>query len=669
MGPRLGTLLTALLGAALLPLVAASPAAAKPSCHGKKATIVLGGGNNKYVARNHGHGNQVVIAGAGDDYIVTGKGSDVLCAGDGNDRILAGKGTDRVFGGTGNDSIVNVKGKDSSFGEDGNDQMLGGPSADTMDGGPGNDVVNGASDRDNLKAGAGEDLVLGEDGSDTIDGGDDNDEIHGGAGGEEMGGGTGDDRLEGDLLDDHMDGGPGTDLLVGGHGTDQLSGGGGDDWMRGGPNGDEYAGGDGGDTVSYADTTPSWDTTTGVDLDLGAGSATTPDGTEKLSGVEAVLGSAFDDTLHGSAASEALDGGPGDDKITGGGGADQVTGGPGNDSCDVKASLCGSGSAPETPSDPRPSGSYAYLDPRGRDPGLYVMGQQGDDDLTVSATGWVVSVVSSGRPIVPLGGSIDSCVRSEGGVSCPVPATALSFVTVWGDSGNDPLSLSGAFPSQMTTLMDGGPGDDVLNATPGDDILFSGQAGADVLNGADGSDALLALGAGGDKLAGGGGNDQLVSEDLCQGHQYDGGPGFDIAGFARYKFAPRNGVTATLGGTATGASRGSCSATRLAGDLEILEGSDGPDVLGGTNGKDPLILGRGGDDTIRGNGGADTIDGGSGNDSLFGDAGFDTLEAKDGQRDRTVNCGRGGGQAFLDGNDPAAGCRKLKASKRKRKNR
>jgi Ca2+-binding RTX toxin-like protein len=221
----------------------------------------------------------------------------------------------------------------------------------------------------------------------------------------------------------------------------------------------------------------------------------------------------------------------------------------------------------------------------------------------------------------------------------------------------------------MTTLMDGGPGDDVLDATAGDDILFSGQAGADVLNGAEGSDALLALGTGGDKLAGGGGNDQLVSEDLCQGHQYDGGPGFDIAGFARYKFAPRNGVTATLGGTGTDPLRGNCSATRLAGDLEILEGSDGPDVLGGTNGKDPLILGRGGDDTIRGNGGADTIDGGSGNDSLFGDAGFDTLEARDGQRDRAVNCGRGGGQAFRDGSDPAAGCRKLKASKRKRKNR
>src|SRR3954449_2825558 len=91
------------------------PAAqAKPSCHGKKATVVLGGGNNKYVAPHQGHGNLVVIAGAGDDYIVTGKGSDVICAGDGNDRVLAGRGSDHVYAGAGADTIQNIKGKDSS---------------------------------------------------------------------------------------------------------------------------------------------------------------------------------------------------------------------------------------------------------------------------------------------------------------------------------------------------------------------------------------------------------------------------------------------------------------------------------------------------------------------------------------------------------------------------
>jgi Ca2+-binding RTX toxin-like protein len=215
--------------------------------------------------------------------------------------------------------------------------------------------------------------------------------------------------------------------------------------------------------------------------------------------------------------------------------------------------------------------------------------------------------------------------------------------------------------------VDGGPGSDVLDGTPGDDVLFSGQSGNDVLNGGDGSDALLALGTGGDKLNGGAGNDQLVSDDVCQGHDYNGGPGYDIAGFARYKF--KSGVDATLGGSASDPSRGNCTPTKLGGDLEILEGSNGPDHLTGTNGKDALILGRGGDDVINGMGGADTIDGGSGNDTLLGGGGFDTLESKDGVRDRGVNCGSGGGQAYRDNSDPVTGCKKLKASKRKRKGR
>ena len=486
-----------------------------------------------------------------------------------------------------------------------------------MDGGTGNDVIDGGSDRDNLQGGAGNDLILGDDGSDTITGDDGNDEIHGGSGGEDMNGGGGNDRLYGDLLDDHMDGGTGDDLLVGGHGGDKMSGGSGNDWMRGGPNGDDYSGGDGTDTVSYGDTTPSWDTTSGVDLDLARGTAVTPDGNETLAGVENILGSAFDDTIRGTGNADGLDGGPGNDKITGGAGADELNGGPGNDSCDVtsgdKTTACGLGTSPESPPDPRPASSYVYMDPRGPDPGLYVLGQQGvgNDDLLVTAGGPTFAVTSrAGTAIARLPGSTDTCTAGNASVSCPAPSTTLGFITVWGDSGDDHLSLAGSYPSTMTTLMDGGPGSDTLDGTSGDDVLFSGQSGADVLNGGDGSDALLALGTGGDKINGGGGNDQLVSDDICQGHEYNGGPGFDIAGFARYKFAPKNGVRATFGGTATDPARGNCNPTHLDNDLEILEGSDGPDILTGTNGKDPLILGRGGDDVIHGMGGADDLDGG-----------------------------------------------------------
>jgi Ca2+-binding RTX toxin-like protein len=395
-----------------------------------------------------------------------------------------------------------------------------------------------------------------------------------------------------------------------------------------------------------------------------------------LNGVEDILGSAFDDTIKGTGGADGLDGGPGNDKITGGAGADNLSGGPGNDTCDVtagdKTTACGLGTLAETPPDPRPSGAFVYMDPRGPDPGLYVLGGQGvgNDDVLVTAASGILSVTSrAGTAIAKLPGPIDTCAVQGAAVNCPTPPTGLSFVTVWGDQGNDHLSLSGTYPPTMTTVMDGGPENDTLDGTPVDDILFSGQSGNDVLNGGDGSDALLGLGTGGDRLNGGNGNDQLVTDDVCQGHDYNGGPGFDIAGFARYKYAPKNGVKATLGGTASDPDRGNCIPSHLGNDLEILEGSDGPDVLTGTNGKDPLILGRGGNDTIHGMGGADDVDGGSGIDSIYGDGGFDTLEAQDGARDRAVNCGNGGGEAFRDKSDPASGCKKLKKSARKRKGR
>jgi Ca2+-binding RTX toxin-like protein len=644
-------------------------AQAKPSCHGKKATVVLGGGNNKYVARNHGHGNQVVIAGRGNDTIVTGKGSDVVCGGDGNDRIMAGKGSDRVYGGTGDDLIINIKGKDSSFGEDGNDQLLGGPSGESMDGGVGNDVVDGSSDRDALHGGLGEDMLIGGDGSDDVWGDDGNDEIHGGSGGEDMFGGAGDDRMYGDLLDDRMNGEGGNDLLVGGHGTDRMSGGDGDDWLRGGSNGDAVTGDGGTDTVSFADQTP-MPSGIGIIFSLGNGVAATPDGNEAVSGIENVLGTAFDDEIVGTGAANIIDGNLGADKLTGGGGGDTLIGGPDSDGTDV----CSGGQVQTrcdgTDSDPRSGQAIVHLDERGPDPGLYVLGKQGPtsggaDDLTVTAAGASFGVSSGGATLVEL--PKDRCARvSNSEANCSAPATPLSFITFWGDQGDDHLRLAGSYPEAMTTVLDGGPGSDVLDGSPGDDLLLSGESGSDTLRGAGGSDALLAVGSGGDTLDGGAGNDQFVTSDVCQGHVYQGGPGFDIAGFARYAWA-KNGVTATLGGTATDPDRPGCAPTRIGSDLEILEGSSGPDELFGTNGKDPLIIGREGDDTIHGMGGADTISGDGGSDILYGDGGFDTLESQDGARDKLSDCGRNGGQALRDGSDPTRGCKKQKKGKNKRR--
>jgi Ca2+-binding RTX toxin-like protein len=654
---------------AALATVALPATANAAKCGGKKAKIVRGGGDNKIRIPGDGHGPQVVYAGAGDDVIITGKAGDTVCGGPGNDLILAGKGKDRAFGGAGNDRIVNQKGKDSSFGGADDDSLLGGPSAERMDGGDGNDVVNGSSDRDTLLGGLGNDTVIGDDGSDTMFGEDGNDSMHGGGGGEEMQGGPGDDRLYGELLDDDLDGGAGNDTIVGSHGIDDMLGGPGDDLLRGGTNADTYSGGDGVDTASFADALPDEGGPVGVTANLTTGEAVAPGGLDKLSAIESLLGSAYNDTLTGNGDPNRLDGSIGADRINGATG-DTLIGGPGQDGRDTCSggtqSLCDTAQA----TDPRTQNALVYLDGRdSRDPALYVLGRAdgaGTDDLTIG-DGAAITVTSTGQPVTPLGGT---CSSAGAAASCPAPP--LGLIAFSGEAGNDHMKVAGNWPDGMTADLEGGPGSDVLEGGAEPDNLLSGTDGSDVFHAGGGSDVLIAEGLGGDVMDAGDGNDQLVSEDPCQGHDYQGDGGFDIAGFARYlqAFNGRNGVRAALGGTATDPLRPGCVPTQVRADNEILEGSFGPDELFGDRRKNPLIIGREGDDIIHGGPGADTMSGDKGADSLFGEGGYDTLEAQDGQRDAAINCGAGGGQALRDGADPkAAGCHKLKASKRKRKGR
>jgi Ca2+-binding RTX toxin-like protein len=222
----------------------------------------------------------------------------------------------------------------------------------------------------------------------------------------------------------------------------------------------------------------------------------------------------------------------------------------------------------------------------------------------------------------------------------------------------------------MTGDYDGGTGSDLIVGSAASENLGSGPNGDDVLRGGAGEDSLFAEGTGGDVLDAGADNDQLVTDDPCQGHDFQGGPGFDIAGFGRYDlaFTSNKGVRAQLGGTATDPSRARCTATQVRADNEILEGSPGPDILLGTNGNDPLILGREGADEIRGGPGADHLQGDGGADSLYGEGGFDELDAQDGERDKLISCGPNGGEALRDGRDPGAQqCGKSKGKKKKKK--
>jgi Ca2+-binding RTX toxin-like protein len=112
------------------------------------------------------------------------------------------------------------------------------------------------------------------------------------------------------------------------------------------------------------------------------------------------------------------------------------------------------------------------------------------------------------------------------------------------------------------------------------------------------------------------------------------------------------------------------------GDLEVIGGPGNDKMRGGSR---PVIVaafegepgsiepsseyfrGQGGNDLLKGFGQPDVLDGGKGNDKLdggkgrddlYGGGGSDVLNARDGQKDRRIDCGPGNDTAKVDKVDP-----------------
>jgi Ca2+-binding RTX toxin-like protein len=118
-------------------------------------------------------------------------------------------------------------------------------------------------------------------------------------------------------------------VLLGGPGNDPLSGGAGDDLLQGGGGNNTLDGGAGNNTASYANA-PS-----GVTVNLATGTAANGyGGTDTLTSIESVTGSAFNDTLIGDAGDNSLSGGAGNDTLIGGAGNNALDGGAGTDTVD-----------------------------------------------------------------------------------------------------------------------------------------------------------------------------------------------------------------------------------------------------------------------------------------------------------------------------------------------
>src|SRR5215469_1654292 len=240
-----------------------------------------------------------------------------------------------------------------------------------------------------------------------------------------------------------------------------------------------------------------------------------------------------------------------------------------------------------------------------------------------------------------------------------VANTAL--IQVFGQGGNDTITLDEANGALPAAQLFGGAGNDTLTGGSGADQLFGG-AGNDTLLGKGGNDLLFG-GAGNDVLTGGdgddqvfgeGGNDRMIWNPGDDSDLFEGGDGVDTA-----EVNGGNGsetFTITANGARVRFDRVSPAPFTIdIGTTEnlVLNANGGDDVITAGNGLANLIKltidGGAGNDTITGGDGNDTLLGGDGNDVIIGGRGNDT--AQRGTGDDTFIWKPGDGSDVVDGQD------------------
>jgi Ca2+-binding RTX toxin-like protein len=278
---------------------------------------------------------------------------------------------------------------------------------------------------------------------------------------------------------------------------------------------------------------------------------------------------------------------------------------------------------------------------------LSVTGDNVDDAITISRDAAGNILINGGNVIVTGG---------------PATVANTALIQVFGQGGDDTISLdesNGALPAAQ---LFGGAGNDVLTGGSGNDQLFGG-AGNDILFGKGGDDLLFG-GTGDDVLTGGTGSDQMFGEagndrmiwnpgegsDLMEGGdgndtaEVNGGNGAEIftisANGSRVRFdrvspGPFSldiGTTENLVLNANGGDDVITAGNGLAGLIKLtLDGGAGNDTITGGDGDD-MLIGGDGDDVIIGGRGSDTAQLGNGNDTFVwnpGD-GSDVVDGQDG---------------------------------------
>ena len=602
----------------------------------------------------HGIGNasaNTLTGGQGADTLDGDLGDDVLIGGAGNDSLNGGDGIDRVdYSAAGSGVTVRLDvNRTTNDGEGGSDTLS---SIENADGSAFNDVIFGSAAANVLRGGLGRDTLLGLGGDDVMIGGDVvANTLQGGLGDDRyivtaVGdtvyevAGEGTDTVEttlntftlsanvetlvftgsgvftgtGNASDNVITGGAANDLLGGGVGADTLNGGDGDDVLRGGAGLDVLNGGAGYDTLDYSLAAAA----TVVRMDL---NRTTNDGDgsqDSFTGIETVIGSAFNDVIFGNTAGNVIVGGAGSDIVLGLGGDDTLIGG---------------------------SGAANTL-----------QGGLGDDHYVVDANDTIIEAAGEGVDTVEttlysfvLAANVENLIFTGTGVFYAIGNSSAN--TIRGGTSNDQLDGAGGddilWGGAASDLLIGGAGSDTLYGEAGNDIL-NGGAGDDILTGGLGDDRYMmdSLGDRIIELAGQGvdtvettlstwtlalGLENLIYAGTAAftglGNAADnvitGGIGDDtlIAGLGNDTFNGGGGFD-TIDYSAVGAA----ITVKLNGAVAQNDGQGGVDVLTGIE----RVIGTAFDDLLVGDGLGNTLIGGAGRDTLLGLNGDDLLVGGEG---------------------------------------
>jgi Ca2+-binding RTX toxin-like protein len=634
--------------------------------------------------------NDTIIGSSGFDFIRGGLGNDSLDGGAGIDDVVdyvtattavsVNLATGVASGGAGNDTITGFEqirggsGNDYLIGDSQNNSLRGNLGNDTLDGGAGNDRADYLSATGSVFIDLEQGTATGAAGNDVL------------ISIERARGSNFNDVLEAGNAPSTLEGAGGNDTLVGGDGADFLTGGAGDDTIDGNLN----------DTRIGSDWSNYSDATSGVNVNLANGTATGGGGSDTLFSIDAVGGSAFNDSIVGDAGSNFLRGNQGDDTLDGGAGFDfadyfNATG-------SITATFTGGGNGSVTGADGNDTllnieaisatnfndtliGSAADERFRGRLGDDYVDGGAGSDtfDFRTSAAGVYADLVAGtatgegndtfinienlrgselGNDTL-IGNAGDNIFQGHGGND-----------SIDGAGGSDTASYSNSYMSGVvvnlalgTASNDGWGTSDILinienvNGSWQDDSI-TGSASNNRLFGDLGNDTLDG-GIGVDTLEGGAGDDTYILTDLNDIITELVGGGSDTlsVNFSHYLQGANIENLTLTGAAAYGV--GTAEANILTGNAgenlliagegaDTIYGGGARDAIFGENGAD-LIYGEDGIDYLIGGEGADTIYGGNQADEIYGQDGADLIYGgQDFQTDILVG---GAGNDTIDGGD------------------